>query len=1444
MTTFKSIHFLGGQESGRRWDIVSPACPVEFGHIFIYDKFFTPDDALKQYRYISAKTYPPYVLSTNFGQSHKELSDFNIAEIIYYNTKLNESQIENVEEYLINKYIPEKGGIFLNRLKKNNTIMKIASFNLSDISFAGLPSGGNDTTSLDYTTHPAYLDISNNITGTQPRTFEIKNMVFHNLNGALHHSMLTFGTQSNQYFRLDFRANSSISYIEKMGIHTASANPNWVFLNPVIYPGESVHFVFSYSSAPDYTCNYFVNGVKYSTQYISNETSAPLINTLSSYFNVGSSTYFDGTVDSINMYAGFIEELDQLDSTYTEINDLEIGNDISPDEFYLSRQEPKKYILRIEKSSNFGNRTNQNNSMALTSLKLVNGKNERIPLLNPMHDSTQQWGLIDAFYRDNSDFKYVTNNNGRFFQINGNFLQLEFYTSEKYHKIGLLPPYTAGDTYGNISGTGYNRGLDLIISIYSGGHGPFDSSGLSVDNKLIWTNGPNGTTLSDFTNLPDYTFIDNIFIDSNVNNHIKIEQLDNRMDDTLGYSVGQTTKNANYNSIHLDSFMVKCKVKIKDYKTNSSIFYIGENNIDGYTFETKRYDPLAPPHSQYALRSHLYIEDRKLKYNFYLPFKDNSHIKQVASLNKLYRIAELQPGAGPYFYFNLTNRFDLLGQYQDISNTITGTQPRTFEIKDLVFHTLTGSGEPYNSIMRFGTLGESDKYFSFDFRADSTATYIERIGIQTSSGNPNYINLDPPFVAGERIHFVFSYSSQPDYTCNYFVNGVKYSTIIGEIDTSSDDFVVGWDGSGNSQFKGTVDTINMYAGFIDELHELQFNLNVSCDINENKEYEILTINKYDNISKNYNVKLYVDNLLVDSSFITVNKNSRFYDKLYSDISSSTTEYRFNPNLMTWEQHEAEAVAWGGHLASITSIAENNHVLGLSKYYGGTSGPGFIGAKRREDVTLQVADEGGSEYWEWQDGMPWEFANWNTGEPNNTGEKTVRILNDGSWADRVYSANLPGIYKRGKLRFNPEDPSGGIFIGDLKSGIKNYDNIQVSSFQIYNNVSNYNTVIYDYSNSEVDLAYHDISNNYKMSILSSYSNKLYGDVVSEAGWEISHDLKRLEDDYSTTLTISGNFVQYVRISPGSFFDENNTLTLFDPSASTPGSPGVSYGQEYGPLNGKGWHSSGTSPVGYHYWNCKFNLPINCNKITVRINSRTSGADVDNNLFYIINIDDLKNNVYKKYKFRLDSNSETEELSNQLGIPITPSNTHPNNSVLDYMDINFDINPRSANYNRLTNKNNIRLVPSALHTNNESEYSWRNDASMNDGLTSFQIDADKITYNNYFTYSDDRLKYNEEDISNALSTVSALNPKFYIKTEHIYNDLDPSNLPTDAFYESGYIAQDVQNIPELNHVISGNENTVMSIDYLQIEPYLCKAIHELSEKISRLKEKLSILENNNN
>jgi hypothetical protein len=40
---------------------------------------------------------------------------------------------------------------------------------------------------------------------------------------------------------------------------------------------------------------------------------------------------------------------------------------------------------------------------------------------------------------------------------------------------------------------------------------------------------------------------------------------------------------------------------------------------------------------------------------------------------------------------------------------------------------------------------------------------------------------------------------------------------------------------------------------------------------------------------------------------------------------SQFEYKLNTAKMNWQDHEAAAVAWGGHLASISSKAENDHV---------------------------------------------------------------------------------------------------------------------------------------------------------------------------------------------------------------------------------------------------------------------------------------------------------------------------------------------------------------------------------------------------------------------------------------------------------------------------------------------------------------------------------------
>jgi hypothetical protein len=134
---------------------------------------------------------------------------------------------------------------------------------------------------------------------------------------------------------------------------------------------------------------------------------------------------------------------------------------------------------------------------------------------------------------------------------------------------------------------------------------------------------------------------------------------------------------------------------------------------------------------------------------------------------------------------------------------------------------------------------------------------------------------------------------------------------------------------------------------------------------------------------------------------------------------------------------------------------------------------------------------------------------------------------------------------------------------------------------------------------------------------------------------------------------------------------------------------------------------------------------------------------------------------------------------------------------------------------------------------------------------------------FSSSDNRRKHNEVDISNGLATINKLKPMFYIFSrdvkdacgnEYAHNHNfsideialanDPSNGESqDIFYrniynernilyESGYIAQDVSNITELNHVVTGSEYdssgnpTALGLNYSGIQPYLTKAVQELS------------------
>ena len=89
------------------------------------------------------------------------------------------------------------------------------------------------------------------------------------------------------------------------------------------------------------------------------------------------------------------------------------------------------------------------------------------------------------------------------------------------------------------------------------------------------------------------------------------------------------------------------------------------------------------------------------------------------------------------------------------------------------------------------------------------------------------------------------------------------------------------------------------------------------------------------------------------------------------------------------------------------------------------------------------------------------------------------------------------------------------------------------------------------------------------------------------------------------------------------------------------------------------------------------------------------------------------------------------------------------------------------------------------------------------------------------SDDRIKYNEENITNALDIICKLKPQKYEKIMTFPSDATGSWIPTDENWETvknaetkpwegfthgdeyGFIAQDVRNIPEVSFLVSGSE-----------------------------------------
>ena len=146
--------------------------------------------------------------------------------------------------------------------------------------------------------------------------------------------------------------------------------------------------------------------------------------------------------------------------------------------------------------------------------------------------------------------------------------------------------------------------------------------------------------------------------------------------------------------------------------------------------------------------------------------------------------------------------------------------------------------------------------------------------------------------------------------------------------------------------------------------------------------------------------------------------------------------------------------------------------------------------------------------------------------------------------------------------------------------------------------------------------------------------------------------------------------------------------------------------------------------------------------------------------------------------------------------------------------------------------------------------------------FKVNGSAAGTSNWNNASDDRIKYNEEDIQ-GLNVVRQLNPKKYDKIvefgeEFIDNSYNTWMPPSDISFnenpskyksikEAGIIAQDLLNT-DLSFVVTNEESqesafSVMTVDYNSIFVYAVQAIKELDIKVNNLETKVNHLESEN-
>lgn len=128
----------------------------------------------------------------------------------------------------------------------------------------------------------------------------------------------------------------------------------------------------------------------------------------------------------------------------------------------------------------------------------------------------------------------------------------------------------------------------------------------------------------------------------------------------------------------------------------------------------------------------------------------------------------------------------------------------------------------------------------------------------------------------------------------------------------------------------------------------------------------------------------------------VNVPIKLYRRTNSTITGFTNQQNYNGHsyyrstgTANWQTAKSNCANMGGHLVTITSSGEQSFIFNLWP-------SGWIG----------LTDEVTEGTWRWVTGETYSYSNWNSGEPNNSGnEDYVQFVSGGRWNDLNGSSSL-------------------------------------------------------------------------------------------------------------------------------------------------------------------------------------------------------------------------------------------------------------------------------------------------------------------------------------------------------------------------------------------------------------------------------------------------------